>query len=61
MMRPLFGTGGFQDANVAILAATTIDVPNSTQYKFWSRNAGNNAWFLRSEKPDAILATGSKC
>ena len=54
----LWGTGGYLDANVAILGANTIDEPNSTIYKFWSRNTANSAWFLRSEKPDAILATG---
>ena len=53
----MFEPGGYQDANVAILMANTIDVPNSTVYKFWSRNPANSDWVPRSEEPDAILAT----
>jgi hypothetical protein len=54
-----FEPGGYQGANVAILGANTIDPPNSSpEYKFWSRNAGNNAWFLRSGTVDGILAAG---
>jgi hypothetical protein len=55
----LYGAGGYNDANVAISAASkVIDAPNPQSYTFWSRNTANAAWFLRPFTTNAILSAG---
>jgi len=51
-----FDPAGFNDADLAILNANTIDTTaNSQPYTFWSRDSTNAAWFRRTFEPAGHL------
>jgi hypothetical protein len=54
-----FGANSLDAINTAVADSTDkIDTKGPSPFTFWSRNATNSAWFLRTYPPNGILPPG---